>query len=156
MTAVVASPASSSVKISSKLTSIIVPDGAVRTTKGFVPEVFQKLANEWLGGTVDKYAGVETELVVSDISTLLVLAPPSHSTLQVEKAPWFAGGAHIDMRLMRTEAKNDDTKLFKMVQTVPAAHSKEVGVIAVAVPLVDVKRYVWETPTLDLIGGGWL
>jgi len=81
------------------------PVGATRVQMVFAPDevVFQKEAKEPLGGLLDILAGRETLLEESLTSTVLLLAPPNHSTLQVLIAPWLAGGDQIEISLTFTE-----------------------------------------------------
>jgi len=131
---------SSSLKITERFTSMILPTGAVRTKRAFVPIAFQKDAKDFAGGRECMLAGVATLLLVSETSLLLVLAPPNHSTEQVANEPCDAGGVQIDTRLTLTVAPIALTVVLVTVPMLPAAHNNDVAVMPVAVPLVEVKR----------------
>jgi hypothetical protein len=134
--------------------SIIVPVGAIKVTSDVVPTVCQKDARDCGGGEQDTQAGTLTDTEVSEYSRLGELLNPTHSQEQVVLAPCDAGGDHIWIELILTDAKTDVQTELTVVHIVPAAHIKEVGVSAVAVPLVEIKRYLWRNSTLLLICGG--
>jgi len=147
---------SSSVKMRSTCTSIMLPVGAVRTnicglaTAG----VCQKLATEPGGGVARTCAGTAVDTDVSETSIVDELFDPKNSTEQVAKLPCCAGGLQTSTSFSRTDAEYAATVVFATVPIVPPIPSSPFATIAVPVPALEVNRKRWLSMTLERICGG--
>lgn len=116
------------------------PTGATKVHNAVVDAVCQKLAILIGGGLVDTLAGVLTDTEVSENSREGEDADPIQSTEQVTLAPCTDTGDQMSTRFSFTEPNTDPTCVFATVPKDPAAHIREVGVRAVAVPEVEINR----------------
>lgn len=121
---------------------MIVPTGAVSVNSVLVPGCCQNEASDCLGGRQLTMAGVAVLLLLSETSRLEICeaTDPIHSTEHVATEPCAGGGAHIRNLFTFTDWNMHATAVLPVLHTVPAAPSKDVGVIAVAVAEVLVKR----------------
>jgi hypothetical protein len=133
---------SSSLKMRSRSTSIIVPTGAVSRNRFNTWGLFQKLAIDCWGGELVTWAGVATDTEVSDTSLLFELTPPNHSMLQVTLEPCAAGGDHMATLFTRTLSKSVEVSEFATVHIVPAAPKRPITVMFVGVAEVEVNLYL--------------
>jgi len=133
---------------------MMLPTGAVNVNKVVVDDTCQNDAKDMGGGEQSTTAGFATLTVESENSMFGELLNPTQSTLQVAALPCEPGGVHTATRLTFTEDAKLTTKVLPSVHMFPAAANKLLGVIAVAVALVETKRNRCESITLEWNWGG--